>query len=448
MNDADYYDARDDRLLSYPEARRLDQGRRIAIGASPGYLATYAGQVALLATANLLGRMARQITLAIPPTVIVAPLPWAGASLPAYALAQMQAADPRGNYCCAPVGDGDFLIHLGPSGSPIVTHGVGWLAYHGPAPSPLPADLSANPIGAALAVVAMAARLAANGLDVPPPVVTLNSYDWTDRISNAAPALPAAPAVGSIWTIGTGSVGTAALYFLSLATRNFEAMLFDGDKVKRENITRSPIFSDRDIGEAKADVTECYLRSLGMREVVAEAVPLHESRRWSQRATGTPDLVIAAANEHNVRHLIESLFPPIQIYGTTGKNWQASVIRHMPLIDSCSCCLFPEGTYAPTTCATDEEITAAAATDAPHIDASLPFLSFAAGLMAAAEILKLQLPGYAMTPNRATLYTRHDVRLVKAGVPGRPNCLCATRSREAHVRMIAGSRYAGLGTPR
>ena len=154
-----------------------------------------------------------------------------------------------------------------------------------------------------------------------------------------------------------------------------------------------------------------------------------------------PDLVIAAANEHNVRQQIESLFPPLQIYGTTGRNWQASVIRHVPMVDPCSCCLFPETAFAPTACATDSEV---AVGREQKVDAALPFLSFAAGLMAAAEILKLTLPGYVMTPNRSVLYTKPDLRLVGAGLPFRRGCPCRARSHAVHKKMIAGSRYAAL----
>lgn len=172
-----------------------------------------------------------------------------------------------------------------------------------------------------------------------------------------------------------------------------------------------------------------------------EPAMLHESRRWTHRESGTPDIVIAAANEHNVRHRIESLLPPIQIYGTTGRNWQASVIRHVPMIDPCSCCLFPEATFAPTGCATDPE---EAEGGEKEVDASLPHLSFAAGLMAAAEILKLSVPGYSMTPNRSVLYTKPELRLARAGVPLRQGCVCGVRSRAVHEKMIAGSRYAAL----
>ena len=184
-----------------------------------------------------------------------------------------------------------------------------------------------------------------------------------------------------------------------------------------------------------------HLRACGIADVLAEPKALHESRRWHGREAGTPDLVIAAANEHNVRHLIESLYPPIQIYGTTGKNWQASVIRHAPLIDPCSCCVFPEAIFATTACATDPE---AVADKDEQIDASLPFLSFAAGLMAAAEILKLYVPGYVMRPNRVFLITRPEVRLVRAGTSFSESCNCRTRSRAVYAEMLKGSRFEGL----
>jgi hypothetical protein len=388
--------------------------------------------------------MSRRVVLDIPAIAMVAPLPWAGTDLRDFALAQMQAADPRGDYRVRQVQDGDHILHLGATGAPIVTHGTGWFAYHGPAPSPLPGDESANPVGAALAVIAAAARLAVNGFDAGAQTpLQLNAFDWTHEFG-AVPPMPACPDLGAVWTIGTGSVGTAILYFLSLATRNFSSVLFDGDRVKRENITRSPIFADSDIGDPKVEVTANHLNACGITDVVTEPKALHESRRWHDREAGTPDLVIAAANEHNVRHLIESLYPPIQIYGTTGKNWQASVIRHAPLIDPCSCCLFPDATYAATACATDPE---AVADKGEQIDASLPFLSFAAGLMAAAEILKLQVPGYIMKPNRAFLITKPEVRLVRAAIPFRDGCFCRTRSRAIHADMLGGSRFAGLSVP-
>jgi hypothetical protein len=97
--------------------------------------------------------------------------------------------------------------------------------------------------------------------------------------------------------------------------------------------------------------------------------------------------------------------------------------RHIPLTDRCSSCLFPETDYAPTQCATAE---VAVGPDSGRIDAALPFLSFAAGAMAAAEILKLGLPGYPFAPNRVVL-TRNQ-----------PHELCGPPSRCTRTASASG----------
>lgn len=96
----------------------------------------------------------------------------------------------------------------------------------------------------------------------------------------------------------------------------------------------------------------------------------------------------------------------------------------------------PDAAFTLTGCATDPE---AGAGDDQQVDTALPHLSFAAGLMAAAEILKLNLAGYAMTPNRSILYTKPalrpalPLRLARAGVPLRQGCLCGARSHDVRA---------------
>ena len=220
--------------------------------------------------------------------------------------------------------------------------------------------------------------------------------------------------------VGLGSVGTAVLYFLTLLTNRFSAALFDMDFVKVENLDRSPIFVASDSAEekrlSKVNAAEKYLCAVGVDSVAKEHGPLDQSTRWFARQAGTPDLLISAANKRNVRYIVEQSSPPLQIYGTTGANWVASVIRHIPMVDACSCCLFPpEVSEVATTCATETVIES---DTGQKIDASLPFLSFAAGLMGAAEILKAGLPGYPFSPNRTSLYTpprnAPEVRLFNA----------------------------------
>lgn len=79
-----------------------------------------------------------------------------------------------------------------------------------------------------------------------------------------------APSPGSLWFVGLGSVGTAILYFLSLATRDFSAQLFDMDKVKTHNLDRSPLFIDRHVGWKKVKAAAEYLSGIGVTAVEAE----------------------------------------------------------------------------------------------------------------------------------------------------------------------------------
>lgn len=441
MTGASRYAERDDRMLRYA-GRRLDQSRWIAVRCDPAYAATYAGQVAVIVAANLLGRMSASVALDFGDAPLMAPLPWAGQALRAFVLARLHEADPCGRYCARPARNGDVIVQLGPDGPGQVVHGAGWLAYAGPSPSPLPVSGDLNPVGPALAAIIAGARLFVHDLGPPAATLLLNALNWSQGLpAGALPVLPEALPLGEVWTVGTGSVGTAALYFLTLATRNFSAALFDMDKVKRLNITRSPIFSEGHVRQLKADVAAAYLRACGVASVLPETCALDQTKLWTDRPAGRPDLLIAAANERNVRPLIEALFPPVQIYGTTGRNWQASVIRHVPLRDPCSCCLFPPADFTPTECATDTRVKASGG---GQIDASLPFLSFAAGLMAAAEILKLALPGYPFSANRASLMTLPEPRFAAAAMAHRPGCPCAGRSRSIHMKMIGGSRFAAL----
>jgi hypothetical protein len=121
------------------------------------------------------------------------------------------------------------------------------------------------------------------------------------------------------------------------------------------------------------------------------------------------------------------------------------VIRHIPLRDPCSLCLFPDsGPVAPTACATGK---VASPVDGKRIDAALPFLSFAAGLMAAAETLKLGLPDYPFSKTVTQYSAKAEDKLVSARLSPRAGCMCQSgRDSSLHLRMIAGTRYAGLST--
>lgn len=423
MSGREWRAERDDRSLRYA-GRVLDPEKWILLRTDPAYAVRYDGQVAVLVVANLLARMTPAVALDVPAVPMVSPLPWAGQDLQEFVLDQMYKADPYGKFTGRPPRDRAYEIALGRSAGTATVHGVGWNAYIGPPPSPLPDDDSPNPAGPALAAILAAAEAFKSDLTVPPGNILLNALNWEARtIDGAQFVLPPMPALGSLWTVGTGSVGTSILYFLALATRSFSVTLFDMDIVKIHNLDRSPIFSANDISKPKVSATELWLRAAGMSDVRAEPAALDESALWRGRVTGVPDILVAAANERNVRSVIENALPPLQIYGTTGEYWQAAMIRHVPPGDPCSCCLFPETAWAPAACATGEVVREE---DGEQIDAALPFLSFAAGLMAAAEILKLGLAGYPFTANRVALYTDPAVRAVPAALCGERSAFVST----------------------
>ncbi len=431
MSEAAWRAERDSRSIRYA-GRVLDPDRWVLVRADPDYARRYDGQVAILVAANVFGRMTPSVALDIPSVPIVAPLRWAGADLRAIVLEQLFAADPFGRYRCRAAREGDYFVHLGRGGAPAIVHGSGWNLYAGPAPSPLADDDTANPIGPALAAILAGAEAFRDELSSP-AAFQLNALTWQAGAAarGAAPLLPQ-QSLGALWVVGTGSVGTAILYVLSLATRAFSVRLFDMDDVEVHNLDRSPIFMDRHVGMKKVAATAEYLMG-AVAAVDAEALALDESAAWRERQHGVPDILISAANERNVRTVIESGYPPLQIYGTTGRNWQAAAIRHMPLEDPCSCCLFPDTAHSPTACAKGAVLRA---NGRDQVDAALPFLSFAAGAMAAAEILKSTLAGFPFSANRVVLNTTPHVRPVPVPLSFRPQCICELRSKAVHRQML------------
>lgn len=431
MANVEYDRERDDRLFRYG-ARPLDQSRWILIRTDPNYARTYAGQVGTLVAANLIGRMSRSVALEVPTTTIVSPLPGAGGDLASETLSQMAQNDPSGRYTLhCPEGELPYVVHLGTDGHDEVVHGSEWNAYVGPPASPLPSQApdSCNPIGSAFAAIAAATRLFVHDFDPPALSHIFDCYAWNDYDVKDFTTMPRRPSIardlwlGDLWSVGCGSVGSAILYFLALSGATFSASLFDMDLVKVHNITRSPIFAEGDVGETKVRVVAAFLKRCGLVDITEHPVALNEAGAWQSRSAGTPDLLVPAANERNVRGLIESYLPPLQIYGTTGANWQASAVSHVPMKTGCSRCLFPGKDLPPTVCAEDPDAKDSSQAN-EQVDASLPFLSFAAGLMAAADILKVASHDYPYIGRRAMLTTWDGPRLRSAPPRTRRGCPC------------------------
>ena len=434
------------REMRYPEWKPLLADRPVHIQVDPGYAATYAGQVATITAASLFGRMSASVSIDAPTRPVLAPLPWVGEALDAVAMRTLKAADPYGRYELRPPRPGDFRLVLGPSGGGLVVHGSGWGAYCGREPSPIPQSDELNPFGAAFAVVAAASRLPQEMEAATIEPVLIDTYAWSTDLGSSD-AVRVAPQfdVGELWCIGVGSVGSCALFFLSLVTRAFHAVLVDRDVVEVENVRRSALFTSQDALDKgpKVRVAERWLTDVGVQRIEPHIAWLDELQgRWLGRGAGTPDILISAANERSVRPHIENGFPPLQVYGTTGRNWQSTLFRHIPLKDACSLCVpGAETMQLPALCATAPP---ASPDDADEDDVALPFLSYAAGLMTAAEIAKVVLTGKVVGRNRVFFEPRSPTLVRAVTLNRRAGCVCGLRDAIVHEAAIQGSRFASL----
>ncbi len=448
MNQQEYQRRLLEREMRYPAWKPLLADRPVHIHVDPGYAATYAGQVATITAASLFGRMSASVSMGVPSEPILEPLPWVGEALDVVAMRSLRAADPYGLYEQRPSRPGDLRVVLGPYGDGLVVHGSGWSAYCGREPSPIPQSDELNPFGAAFAVVAGASRLPHDLEAATIEPILVDTYTWSTGLasSNAATVTPHFD-IGELWCIGVGSVGSCALFFLGLVTRSFHAVLVDRDVVKVENVRRSALFTSQDaLGEEpKVDVAGRWLSEVGVERIEPQIGWLDEiPERWIGREIGSPDILISAANERSVRPHIESGFPPLQVYGTTGRNWQSTLFRHIPLKDACSLCVpGAETVQLPALCATAPP---ASPDDADEDDVALPFLSYAAGLMTVAEIAKVTLTGKAVGRNRVFFEPRTPTLVRAVTLNHKAGCVCGMRDGSVHHAAIQGSRFASLSS--
>ncbi|MCA9456986.1 MAG: ThiF family adenylyltransferase [Nitrospira sp.] len=449
MSVAEFVERLNSRSKMYKDGRVLDTRHCIALRVHPRHATRFETQVSLIVAANLLSRMTLNIVFDIPAAPIHEALPWQNKSLAQLIQHEVCLNRPDQNYQFRPVQPEDYILNIGPEGGPVNIHSCGWFAFIGASCSSLPQQDGLNPIGAALASIIAITLL----FDITPQPIRrdyiFDSFDWkSDCKDFMKRPYNNFSSVGNLWFLGLGSVGSSTLYFLSLATQNFNPTLIDMDQVKIENLDRSPIFRAEHVGLTKVRTAELFLNSIGVKTVRTESVPFSQSQARQNRQIGEPDVFISAANEHDVRHTIELGMPPIQVYTTTGNEWQTTLLRHIPFVDPCSCCIFPPEAHQSESVCGGGEIPIKETGE--KIDAAFPFLSFMAGLMTAAEILKLTISGYPFNHHKITFWASHKKkapRFVSQKRQKRLGCVCQTRHNDIHQKIISGSKYAHLSSP-
>jgi hypothetical protein len=99
------------------------------------------------------------------------------------------------------------------------------------------------------------------------------------------------------------------------------------------------------------------------------------------------DLILALANEYDVRTRLAQRKCAITMHATTGENWLSELHRHILGKDDCLRCR-TQDIKAPTFGCSTSNLPTALESSAP--DAALPFLSAASGLMLATALHRLQ----------------------------------------------------------
>jgi len=130
----------------------------------------------------------------------------------------------------------------------------------------------------------------------------------------------------------------------------------------------------------------------------------------------------------------------VLLHATTTPNWTATVHRHIAGHDGCIVCRLPAEEEPSFACSTGEVGTTKKA------DASLPFLSAAAGALLLAEIVRLQLAQLASREsNYAVLDLQGPTPLVSSyqWPRCRDGCMVVVPA-EARVALAHTTRWAHL----
>ena len=451
MAASDFYAERDNRTIACVGGTKFERAR-VVLSIDSAEAESLSGQVAFLLAANLLARWCRHIRFQAPITKLH-PLAHSALAATHDYLGECAAsiaclADNHGDFQTGSSFTGPCLrLHVGrdaaPGGYRIV--GDGWLALGGDGVSASPAGHHSTVIGAVLAACvgcALTFRAALGDLTAYRPIrLSL----WNLRGGAAAKEGPPVGygALGRACLIGCGAVGSAIAYVTPLVGLRGVFSLVDSESVEVSNLNRSPLFVVKDVGRRKVDVVAEYLeRNESKAQPIAEW--FDDAVREHQLFMSRPDLVIPTANERNVRHSIQHQVPPLQVYGTTGRNWDAFLGRHIPLQEDCLACRFPRGDLSepPLACSTGSVQTENRLGETSP-DAALPFLSTAAAALAVAELLKVtNAEDYPCNPNLACLDFRGDL----AGFAfdqrsAAPSCICDSQ-RPVWLSLNQRSRFA------
>lgn len=455
MTAEQFYKLRDNRtnhIVSDHDYHKLS----VRVVAGQETVRQFNGQVQLLLIANMLVRWCRHVELGFPDAPLIGTL---GRNkyktLYERMQAEVQSADPFGDFSFRPNPPPDMTYTLKVGGEHLKNEAVdftinsdGWRVFAGKGHKSFDVSSSQiNPIGPAFAACIGVAEAFKTAIKLPvkarvqETVISLLDFSvGKQALHSFNPHMPERILIGNTQIVGIGSVGSAVIYLIDMLPIDGVLHLIDCDAVEYVNLNRSPLFGVSDVGRSKVEAATEFLN--GKLPTTAFLGRYDEFIDEKGRQKGDVDLLLSLANEFGVRAFIEHNFPPIQVLGTTSPSWQVNYHRHVPGRDDCSLCRFPNSEdHIQYVCSGTEIETSSG----EQIDAALPFLSVAAAILTAADLIKLQIPGYPFTPNFGLIDFQGNLgSILTFDKKPKVSCFCAHRSQRIHKPYIGSSRFANF----
>ena len=396
MNDhaAAFYAARDQRTIQL--GARDDALRRpvsVVVGADAA--GTRPGQAAVLALANMLARVHRDLRFAVPPVPRTARELVLGPDLAGSVRETVLAINPHialtvSGFLQASAGAVTAGIGTDvPAGLDIY---AGWTGGRGEISGrPLHAD-GGEPalIGAASAANLLAAAVfrATQDFTVGSTLVNVAEAQAGEASGTGSAAGPID--AGSVLVVGGGAVAQALFYWAREIGVIGRWTVIDGDLCKLHNTNRCMGMTAADAGwpGGMPGGPERHKAEVAAALVGAAFYPGWYDA-WAEDEKSRPDLVLPLANERSVRSLIAGRGEPLLLHAATSPNWSAQLHRHLPGADDCPACRLGEEATPVMACSTGPSRPEATASS----DAALPFVSSMAGLMLATALLQLDPAG-------------------------------------------------------
>ena len=242
-------------------------------------------------------------------------------------------------------------------------------------------------IGACLAACLGAASLLHLVIGATPVERSTSLWSLMDSPPTATgPGAPPPPLdLGHVAVVGAGAVGSALAYWLRIIGITGTWEFVDGDVVELHNTSRALGLLASHAGWTSAGLTDTPENKADVTATLLEAssyVGWYDN--WLQHNQVAPDLIVPAANGPGLRAALGQRGEPILVHSATSRQWTADLHRHLPEPDGCISCRLPDTSGSPLACSTSP-----IQMGTETVDAALPFLSGAAGLLLAAGLQRI-----------------------------------------------------------